>query len=84
MPDINCGECARYRTPECRPDKCLPEHKSFLDPYKDPSRFCEKCHARLNRPRTDRVSPEFRKIELECPNCGLVGYIERQFIRKRK
>ena len=90
MAEINCGECARYRQPDCRPDVCNPNgafdsnkspFKLFLDPMSDPKKYCQHigCGKRLLRVRTVVYSPEYREVDLECPVHGLRGMIKEQF-----
>ncbi len=66
----SCGECAKLRTEFCtRPDACVKSgYKYFQDPYTLPEKFCPICGARWKRPRSRRMSDNYRVIELECPN----------------
>jgi len=78
----NCGECAKYRGPDCRPDQCLPSYALWSDPHEDHSRFCELCGKRLTRKRTKKEGNEYRVVDLECPVHGAVGTHECQYRSK--
>ena len=84
MVEINCGECARGILENgCIPDKCLPEYRLFIDPHDDPKKFCRRCGRRLKRAWKEKFNPEYSKVTLKCPKCGIVVYIDEQFLEKK-
>lgn len=71
MTELNCGECALYRTPECRPDKCLPGFRKFVDPMDDVWGRCD-CGGKLRSLRTTPHSRRLRFAKLVCDKCHAV------------
>lgn len=71
MKELNCGECALYRTPECRPDKCLPGFRLFVDPIGDVWGRCD-CGGKLLVLRSHNYSRKAREVKLVCAKCHVV------------
>ena len=69
MTETNCGECALYRTEDCRPDKCLPGYRMWTDPMGDVWGRCE-CGGKLIQLWTRPYSRTAKQARYICVECG--------------